>query len=1237
MSRKKQIFKCSPCDIVFRSQKELQNHAYSRQTVENDTGCINALHRCPFCDELWPTSNSLNRHISSSRSCKRIQKLPDTVSEMKSRFTKSNFEQKKNQYHFNNFQGKNRKNICFPQKTKDSDETFRLSIEEGKDVHFRNNKMKSSFHNGDICKASSLQTNVLHKKEVPLGSNDKEIFYLDITCINKMVSSISSGVDGSREEFFFSVLKNLSDNSDIRVIEGTMKQLAVELKNLCASFQRSDDFIHGNYDFKEVCNEDIISFIEEHFENADEQSIRMQQNEEQDMSFLPQQQQATALYYDVHDNTQNSFDHSTFSHSFDVQNDSDEEENVHSDDDVLFEESLDNTLHHHQEEVNKTRDSSHYDSCEIALLDLYNMLHKAGAPVYLFDQITNWCQRSSSSFMNRRIPSREKFLQSMSEKAFGKRMSRALEPRQTVCTLPSGRTLKVTKFSFIAQVGSILMNDDLMKPENLLLNPCNPFSPPGDSLPLGDINTGWWFSETWRELCIRPNNILLPLIFFLDAGAATKRLNVEPLTFTLGILKRSIRNKEESWRTLGYMESPKNAQEEESSSSVSSLMKLKDYHSVLSVLLDELKLVQGNGSGIKFDLKINGAVHHVVFKVAVQVVLGDCKGQNILCGQKGGHSLLSNKLCRDCHVTPFESDDPDYQCKYVHIDHVKGKSRSELEALSMHKVDNAFEDVYFGARSSSIFDSTPPEPLHGVLLGTVKYMYEVFEELLSSKTINLLNIRMRNIHRIFSSQSIKDMPCLAAFVGGIQKPDVLTAKDQLARVFGIFLSLQDYEVFHSFAHHPKKVRRQDPNTGREVTVQGKPLGRQRAKKWIELIESSLLMYEWLMSEEHSRDVITDQLEPLALHEECVGQSRMRDYMRKYKYLMSTREGHGLKITKFHQLLHYTRYISKYGSVQNFDTGICEGLAVSMYKRHVKSTQRQHHNLNSQIAVRHYYSLMCYEASRIVQSKIGGFKTTHHDSHDQKLVFGGTRFSLQFYEDHDSISPFGELKVQWHSSTKNDLRFDEELLLSMAERLFLNTDHGGNLTPSSIVSGYTEFTDENNNLYRAHPNFKGKGEWYDWCLVNWEDFDEPVPAKIMTFLNLEECSIMSGSQQCEMMAWLNDEDSFSSHSSSCTTRMPYLTLDKWVVLRCGITEDEAESMDDVTVSSTNLRSRGPVHIPCMITKRFFMEEGLRLLPLDSIAGPCFCVPSSMTMDGSTNSKEYIQILQRSEWSRKFLET
>ena len=503
------------------------------------------------------------------------------------------------------------------------------------------------------------------------------------------------------------------------------------------------------------------------------------------------------------------------------------------------------------------------------------------------------------------------------------------------------------------------MNDNLMQPKNLLLDSSDPFTvPPNNTEMIGDISTGWWFRETWREVCRRPNEILLPIIFFLDAGAATKRLNIEPLTFTLGILKRSCCNREELWRTLGYMKSPVNAEEEDSSTSVSSLTKLKDYHSVLSILLEEVKLVQGCNSGIMFDLHMNGAVHHVVFKVAVQVVLGDCKGQNILCGQKGGHSLLSNKLCRDCHVSPMESDDPDYQCKYVHIDDVKGKSRSELDALSMHNIENAFQNVYFGARSSSIFDSTPPEPLHGVLLGTVKYLYKVFEDLLSSKTINLINIRMRNMHRIFSSQSIKDMPCLAAFVGGIQKPDVLTAKDQLARIFGLFLCLQDYDVMDSFANHAKKVRRHDPNTGKDVTVAGKPLGTQRAKKWIRLIESTLLMYQWLMAEEHSSSIITDDREGLTLPEECVGQSRIREYMRNFSYLMHRREGHGLKITKFHQLLHYTRYMAKYGSVQNFDTGVCEGLAVSMYKRHVKSTQRQHHNLNSQIAVRHYYSLMC---------------------------------------------------------------------------------------------------------------------------------------------------------------------------------------------------------------------------------------------------------------------------------------
>ena len=53
-------------------------------------------------------------------------------------------------------------------------------------------------------------------------------------------------------------------------------------------------------------------------------------------------------------------------------------------------------------------------------------------------------------------------------------------------------------------------------------------------------------------------NILCPIIFFIDGVAIDKlgRKSLEPVSFTLGIFKRELRNLALAWRVLGYIPDP---------------------------------------------------------------------------------------------------------------------------------------------------------------------------------------------------------------------------------------------------------------------------------------------------------------------------------------------------------------------------------------------------------------------------------------------------------------------------------------------------------------------------------------------------------------------------------------------------------------------------------------------------------------------------------------------------------
>ena len=53
------------------------------------------------------------------------------------------------------------------------------------------------------------------------------------------------------------------------------------------------------------------------------------------------------------------------------------------------------------------------------------------------------------------------------------------------------------------------------------------------------------------------------------------------------------------------------------------------------------------------------------------------------------------------------------------------------------------------------------------------------------------------------------------------------------------------------------------------------------------------------------------------------------------------------------------------------------------------------------------------------------------------------------------------------------------MLMIQQKLFLNDElYGGQVHHDSVVHGFTEYTDENKNIYRAHPEYRNTGEWFD---------------------------------------------------------------------------------------------------------------------------------------------------------------
>ena len=54
------------------------------------------------------------------------------------------------------------------------------------------------------------------------------------------------------------------------------------------------------------------------------------------------------------------------------------------------------------------------------------------------------------------------------------------------------------------------------------------------------------------------------------------------------------------------------------------------------------------------------------------------------------------------------------------------------------------------------------------------------------------------------------------------------------------------------------------------------------------------------------------------------------------------------------------------------------------------------------------------------------------------------------------------------------------------------------------------------VYRSHPNYQGKGPWFDWVLVQWEDRRSTfvTPAQLVGFLNTHDNGLCAVIHACD---------------------------------------------------------------------------------------------------------------------------
>ena len=135
-------------------------------------------------------------------------------------------------------------------------------------------------------------------------------------------------------------------------------------------------------------------------------------------------------------------------------------------------------------------------------------------------------------------------------------------------------------FDFNSQLFTLLNNKDLMVPSNLLLDFNNTDGSDNNQMILGDINNSQWYQETKTRMCTEENDILVPVILFIDETTVANNgsCSIEPVSFTLGIFNRETRGNPDAWSILGYLPSMDSNCLNDTDVSKKGQSRLKDYH-----------------------------------------------------------------------------------------------------------------------------------------------------------------------------------------------------------------------------------------------------------------------------------------------------------------------------------------------------------------------------------------------------------------------------------------------------------------------------------------------------------------------------------------------------------------------------------------------------------------------------------------------------------------------------------
>ena len=812
--------------------------------------------------------------------------------------------------------------------------------------------------------------------------------------------------------------------------------------------------------------------------------------------------------------------------------------------------------------------------------------------------------------------------------------------------LPHSKAVVPIVFTDVADCIVSLLTDPRFEDKDYLFHGDNPLAPPPDSIDyVADLNTGDAYLSTYEDLVTESNQALLPTPLYID-GAVTGQFAELPITalkITLGIFTREARDREHAWRIVGYVPQVRKQQgrgkklfteskhlesldvmvlagegeqaEQDSESSEEEddglAVKAQDFHTILSAILESYVKLQCTGFiwDLVYKRKAYKGIHFLPF---VPFIKCDTEEGDMLSGKYQTRTKNVKHLCRYCHCPTQMADDPraSYPPKTQPAIEklILTKNLTKLKAISQQYIKNAWYDIQFHtANTAGIHGACPSEMLHAILLGIFKYLRDIFFDRMgtSSALAEDINALATMYGKLLTRQSDRTLPS-TNFTKGIRKGKLM------AKMYrGVLLIIA--AVLRS-------------EKGAALLMKRRKFGKESGlHDWCLLTE---LLLEWEaflnLKQMTRRHVI-----------------RLRKKHRFIMYVMKSianrESGMGLKLMKFHAILHLVEDILLYGVPTEFDTGSNESHHKAS-KHAAKLTQRKEATFNAQTATRlcefHVIDLAMEEVgngkkvweyfdgvedweataddagNEVAESELedgdsgandGNSGANDGSSNVAKEVVtstGGTK--IRVYEDPDDDGTPAFL-IQGRSIHKDNTTWMTEVVVFLNDLQNKIRQHFPNLDlPISTEHKRDDV------MFRGHPNYWGLGPWKDWALVNWGPGYGTLPCHIWCFIDLTRVPIRNqlGINHGGITV-LNRVYAVVESAQYDTNKEERIKSDLFQPLLLDVGSIDP---DDGEVAS----------------RQFYLAETA------AFVGPCAVIPN---IGGPPNS--YFKVLPRSEWADQFM--